>query len=138
MVQQQQLCCPNLPTCPPSRPQHAATCLLVFAAVLFAKATADGNAAALDKALEALQAFLEKAPEAMAGRFAGTVSSNIVKKTCGARPSTATKGIDCLMGLVELEQADKVLVSRAVGVPQGVHAPNVLHASRTMLAVRGS
>lgn len=82
-----------------------------FAAGLFAKATTDGNAAALDKALEALQAFLEKAPEAMAARFAGTVSSNIVKKTCGARASTAAKGIDCLMGLVELEQGEKVLVS---------------------------
>jgi hypothetical protein len=57
-----------------------------------------------------LQAFLEKASDSAAARFAGSVSSNIVKKTCGARPSTAAKGIDCLMGLVELEQADKVLV----------------------------
>lgn len=90
------------------------------AAGLFAKATTDGNAAALDKALEALQAFLEKAPEPMAARFAGTVSSNIVKKTCGARASTAAKGIDCLMGLVELEQAEKVLVSSAAAeVQQG-------------------
>lgn len=77
---------------------------------LFPKATTDGNAAALDKALEALQAFLEKAPDGAAARFAGSVSSNIVKKTCGARPSTAAKGVDCLMGLVELEQAEKVLV----------------------------
>lgn len=77
---------------------------------MFSKAITDGNAAALDKALEALQAYLEKAPETAAGRFAGSVSSTIVKKTCGARPSTAAKGIDCLLGLVELEQADKVLV----------------------------
>jgi cytoskeleton-associated protein 5 len=78
---------------------------------VFSKATADGNAAALDKALDALQAYLGKAPESAAARFAGSVSSNIVKKTCGARPSTAAKGIDCLLGLVELEQADKVMVS---------------------------
>lgn len=81
------------------------------AAGVFSKATTDGNAAALDKALEALQAYLEKAPDTAAARFAGSVSSNIVKKTCGARPSTAAKGIDCLLGLVELEQAEKVLVS---------------------------
>jgi hypothetical protein len=94
---------------------------LLSTAGLFAKATTDGNAAALDKALEALQAFLEKAPESMAGRFAGTVSNNIVKKTCGARPSTAAKGIDCLMGLVELEQGEKVLVRQLLSCHH-VHA----------------
>jgi hypothetical protein len=77
---------------------------------LFPKASADGNAAALDKALEALQAFLEKASDAAASRIAGTVSSNIVAKSLGARPSTVAKGNDCLAAFVEAEQAEKVTV----------------------------
>lgn len=78
---------------------------------VFPKACADGNAAALDKALEALQAFLAKATDSAAGRIAGSASANIVAKALGARPSTMAKGIDCLMGFVELEQAEKITVS---------------------------
>jgi hypothetical protein len=63
----------------------------------------------------------------MAGRFAGTVSNNIVKKTCGARPSTAAKGIDCLMGLVELEQGEKVLVRQLLSCHH-VHAKHAAHS----------
>lgn len=96
--------------------------LVAVAASVFSKATTDGNAAALDKALEALQAYLEKAPESAAARFAGSVSSNIVKKTCGARPSTAAKGSDCLLGLVELEQAEKVMVRRVGTAPASTPA----------------
>lgn len=80
------------------------------AAGVFGKASADGNAAALDKALEALQAYLEKASDAAASRIAGTVCSNIVSKALGARPSTVLKGIDCLMAFVEAEQAEKATV----------------------------
>lgn len=92
-------------------PSELSSCLPSSAVSVFPKACADGNAAALDKALEALQAFLEKASEAMAGRIAGSASNNIVGKALGARPSTVSKGIDCMMGFVELEQADKVTVS---------------------------
>jgi cytoskeleton-associated protein 5 len=77
---------------------------------VFPKASADGNAAALDKALEALQAFLEKASDAAASRIAGTVCSNIVSKSLGSRPSTVAKGNDCLAAFVEVEQAAKVTV----------------------------
>lgn len=87
----------------------------IFAAGLFAKATSDGNAAALDKALEALQVFLAKVPDSTAARISGSVSSNLVKKTCGARPSTASKGIDCLIGLVEVQQAEKIMASTQRG-----------------------
>jgi cytoskeleton-associated protein 5 len=77
---------------------------------VFTKASADGNAAALDKALEALQAFLEKASDAAASRIAGTVCSNIVAKSLGARPSTVAKGNDCLAAFVDAEQAEKATV----------------------------
>lgn len=77
---------------------------------MFAKATTDGNAAALDKALEALQAFLEKAGDDRAGRIAGSVCSNLVSKSLGARAGTAAKGTECLMAFVELEQAEKATV----------------------------
>lgn len=82
---------------------------------VFPKACTDGNAAALDKALEALQAFLEKASDSSASRIAGSASSNIVAKALGARSSTMAKGIDCLMGFVEVEQAEKVTVSADLG-----------------------
>eukprot|EP00882_Tetradesmus_deserticola_P019418 GHRQ01020900.1.p1 GENE.GHRQ01020900.1~~GHRQ01020900.1.p1 ORF type:complete len:197 (+),score=46.47 GHRQ01020900.1:338-928(+) len=84
-------------------------CLATFVPV-FSKASADGNAAALDKALEALEAFLEKASDAAAGRIVGTVCSNIVGKSLGARPSTVAKGVDCLAAFVVVEQAEKVTV----------------------------
>jgi len=69
---------------------------------------------------------LEKAPEGAAARIAGSVSSNIVKKTCGARPSTAAKGVDCLVGLVELEQAEKVMVSSSNMGHGGLFQPSGL------------
>lgn len=43
-------------------------CVLFYAAPLFAKAVADGNANGMDKALEALLEFLRKAPEQLASR----------------------------------------------------------------------
>jgi cytoskeleton-associated protein 5 len=89
---------------------YAYCCLLCSAVSVFPKASADGNAAALDKALEALQAFLEKASDSAASRIAGTVCSNIVSKSLGARPSTVAKGNDCLAAFVEVEQAEKVTV----------------------------
>lgn len=110
--------------------------LVAVAASVFSKATTDGNAAALDKALEALRAYLEKAPEGAAARFAGSVSSNIVKKTCGARPSTAAKGTDCLLGLVEVEQAEKVMVRRVDTSPASTPAQAAGAAPRALRTAR--
>lgn len=57
-----------------------------------------------------MQAFLEKASDAAASRIARSVSSNIVAKALGSRPSTVAKGNDCLAAFVEVEQAEKVTV----------------------------
>jgi hypothetical protein len=80
------------------------------AAEIFPKACADGNAAALDTALEALQALAGIASEGMLSRVAGSCCGNIVSKALGARPSTAAKGVDCILALIEAEQAGKVMV----------------------------
>lgn len=83
-------------------------------APVFGKATADGNAAALDKALEALAAWLDKASDAAAGRVASNTCANIVAKALGARAATAAKGVDALVAFVEAEQADKATVRRVL------------------------
>jgi hypothetical protein len=85
-------------------PSHPAT------AAILPKACADGNAAALDKALEALAALLPKASDAAAGRMVGTASGNIVAKCLGARPGTAAKGTECLKLFVEAECGERVVV----------------------------
>lgn len=77
---------------------------------IFPKACADGNAAALDTALEALQALAGIASESMLSRVSSSCCSNIVSKALGARPSTAAKGVDCILALIEAEQAEKVMV----------------------------
>ncbi|KAF6262791.1 armadillo-type protein [Scenedesmus sp. NREL 46B-D3] len=100
------------------------------------KASADGNAAALDKALEALQAFLEKASDATASRIAGTVCSNIVGKSLGARPSTAVKGVDCLAAFVEVEQAEKVTTALVAGYSHKVPKVVVGALDATLTLVR--
>jgi hypothetical protein len=83
------------------------------AAPLLPKACADGNAAALDKGLEALAALLPKASDALAARMVSGSSTNIVAKCLGARPGTAAKGTECLKQFVEAECGEKVVVSRA-------------------------
>jgi len=84
---------------------------LVSAVGVFPKASAEGNAAALDKALEALAAWLDKASETAAARIAHSTCSNIVSKALGARPSTAAKGTDCLAAFIVAEQSEKATVS---------------------------
>jgi hypothetical protein len=84
--------------------------VMICLGALLPKACADGNAAALDKALEALTAWLDKASEGAAARAAGTACSAIVSKALGARPATVARGLDCLMGFVAAEQAEKAMV----------------------------
>jgi hypothetical protein len=80
------------------------------AASLMPKACADGNAAALDKALEALVVLLGRTNEQLAARMVSGCSLNIVTKCLGARAGTAAKGADCLMAFIEVECGDKVVV----------------------------
>lgn len=80
------------------------------AAEIFPKACSDGNAAALDKALEAVLAFLGVASDQLVSRIARSSAASIVAKCLGARPSTQAKGIDALLAFVEAEAGDKVVV----------------------------
>eukprot|EP00775_Hariotina_reticulata_P007310 gene7310-7523_t len=82
---------------------------------VFPKATAEGNAAALDKALEALAAWLDKASDSAAARIAHSSCNNIVSKALGARPSTATKGMDCLAAFIVAEQSEKATAALIEG-----------------------
>jgi len=81
------------------------------AASVLPKACADGNAAALDKALEAMATLLARCSDQLASRMVGAASGNIVTKCLGARPGTAAKGTECLLLFVEAECGDKVVVS---------------------------
>jgi hypothetical protein len=87
------------------------------AAAVLPKACADGNAAALDKALEAMAALLARASDQTAGRMANTASGNIVPKCLGARAGTAAKGTECLLLFVEAECGEKVVVSSCWAAP---------------------
>jgi hypothetical protein len=99
---------------------------LVSAVGVFPKASAEGNAAALDKALEALAAWLDKASETAAARIAHSTCSNIVSKALGARPSTAAKGTDCLAAFIVAEQSEKATVSFSC---QTVHSASTRSAA---------
>ncbi|PNH12606.1 Protein MOR1 [Tetrabaena socialis] len=85
-------------------------------APLFAKAVAESNAAAVDKALDALAAFLSKATEQQASRICERVCSTMVAKCLSARTSTLTRALEAMLFFVELEQADKVTESLIVGL----------------------
>lgn len=84
------------------------------AAEIFPKACSDSNAAALDKALDAVVAFLSVASDQLAAKIARSTASSIVAKCLGARVSTQQKGIDVLLAFVEAEQADKAMVSSSM------------------------
>ncbi|KAK9814323.1 hypothetical protein WJX72_004049 [[Myrmecia] bisecta] len=75
-------------------------------APLFVKGVGDSNAAALDKALDALQTFLEKANEQLAAKIAPPVCSALVSKVLKQRPGTVKRAGDVFLGFMELEQAD--------------------------------
>ncbi|KAL3133794.1 hypothetical protein ABBQ32_008271 [Trebouxia sp. C0010 RCD-2024] len=75
------------------------------------KGTTDTNAAALDKCLEALQIFLEKANEGHATRIAGPICSTLASKVLKQRPGTVQRAKDVYIAFCELEQADTVVES---------------------------
>eukprot|EP00887_Chlorella_sp_A99_P000367 scaffold13.g367.t1 len=76
---------------------------------LLPKAVGDANANVMDKALDTLCAFLEKATEEQAGRLAGPVASTIAAKALKARPATVSKAADACLLLVELECQEAVV-----------------------------
>jgi cytoskeleton-associated protein 5 len=84
-------------TPPPSQPFPKTT-----TAPLFAKAAADGNAAALDRALEALVAFLGKAPPALIeSQVAPRTCAALASKCLAARPATAARALEALLLMAE-------------------------------------
>ena len=108
------------------------------AATLLAKASSDSNAAALDKALDAVLGYLTCASEAGAARWAAVVlclrflrrqsatqalrrgcpscrlaapfCAALVKSNLKQRPGTVSKCSEICVALVELEQAETVVV----------------------------
>ncbi|KAK9818850.1 hypothetical protein WJX81_005118, partial [Elliptochloris bilobata] len=84
---------------------------------LLAKASSDSNAAALDKALEAVLSYLSCAGEAAAARLAAPFCAALVKSNLKQRPATVKMCSEICLALVELEQADTVVehVVRAFG-----------------------
>ncbi|GIL58886.1 hypothetical protein Vafri_13702 [Volvox africanus] len=85
-------------------------------APLFPKAVTESNAAAIDKALDALNAFLAKATEQHASRICEKTCGNIVAKCLSARTSTLTRVLDTTLLFIELEQADKVMEALVSGL----------------------
>ncbi|KAL0028272.1 hypothetical protein WJX79_006476 [Trebouxia sp. C0005] len=76
---------------------------------LFVKGVADTNAAALDKCLEALQVYLQKANESHATRIAAPVSAILATKVLKQRPGTVQRAKDVYLSFCELEQADTIV-----------------------------
>jgi len=69
---------------------------------LLAKAAADGNAAALDRGLEALVAFLAKAPGPLVeSHVAPRACAALASKCLAARPATAAKAAEALLLFAE-------------------------------------
>lgn len=76
---------------------------------VFSKAVGDSNANVMDKALDALCAYLQKSDEAHAARIAGAVCSSICSKCLKSRPATLNKAIEGCLLFVELEQQAAVM-----------------------------
>eukprot|EP00198_Chlamydomonas_reinhardtii_P006227 XP_001695563.1 microtubule associated protein [Chlamydomonas reinhardtii] len=100
-------------------------------APLFAKAVSEPNAAAVDKALDALSAFLSKASEQHASRICERTCANMVAKCLSARTSTLTRVLEVMLLFVELEQADKVTEALVVGLSN--KNPKVVVAALEMI-----
>ncbi|KAG2491479.1 hypothetical protein HYH03_010264 [Edaphochlamys debaryana] len=85
-------------------------------APLFNKAVAEPNAAAVDKALDALQAFLGKATEQHASRICERTCATMVTKCLSARTSTVQRVMEAMLLFIELEQAEKVTEALLTGL----------------------
>lgn len=93
---------------------------------LLPKAAGDSNANVMDKAVEALVAYLEKADEPLAARIADRASAVLASKCLKGKPATVAKAGEACMLLIELEQQAAVIeaVLKAFGdkVPKVVLA----------------
>lgn len=101
------------------------------AAEIFPKACADGNAAALDKGLEALAAFSSVASEAAVARIARSSAANIAAKTFGARAGQRAPAVAMLPPQVHCDQG----ASAQRGVV-GHLCERCDRVGQTMLAIR--
>ncbi|KDD73569.1 hypothetical protein H632_c2048p1, partial [Helicosporidium sp. ATCC 50920] len=79
--------------------------ILAESAPLFAKGAGDANANVMDKALEALCAWLAIASESQASRIADGTCVAVASKCLKARAGTAAKAQEALLLFVELECA---------------------------------
>eukprot|EP00201_Polytomella_parva_P018754 CAMPEP_0175065696 /NCGR_PEP_ID=MMETSP0052_2-20121109/16081_1 /TAXON_ID=51329 ORGANISM="Polytomella parva, Strain SAG 63-3" /NCGR_SAMPLE_ID=MMETSP0052_2 /ASSEMBLY_ACC=CAM_ASM_000194 /LENGTH=235 /DNA_ID=CAMNT_0016332285 /DNA_START=21 /DNA_END=724 /DNA_ORIENTATION=- len=102
------------------------SCLSTFAG-FFAKAVVDSNAAAQDKAVEALSAFLQKCPDTLASRIVDKTCAGLVNKCLTGRPSTSQRAYECLLLFIEVEQAERVLEQLIIGFDNKV--PKVVVAA---------
>ncbi|KAJ9516595.1 hypothetical protein QJQ45_015220 [Haematococcus lacustris] len=105
-------------------------CLTEFAG-LFNKAVADSNAAAQDKALDALNTFLIKANEQLVSKYVDKVVANIVGKALNGRTGTVQRATEALLCYIELEQSSAVVDGLLAGLKNKV--PKIVVASIDVL-----
>ncbi|PRW20522.1 microtubule associated isoform A [Chlorella sorokiniana] len=99
---------------------------------LLAKAVGDSNANVMDKAVEALVAYLEKADEGLAARIAGPAAAVLASKCLKGKPATVAKTGEACMLLIELEQ--QAVVIEAVLKAFGDKVPKVVLAAVDIVA----
>lgn len=85
--------------------------ILDEAGPLLSKCIGDANANAMDKALDALCAWLKKADESQASRIVSSVCSTIAVKCLKARPGTVAKATEACLLFIELEEQASVIES---------------------------
>ena len=82
---------------------------------VLAKALADSNAPAQEKALDLMSAHLRRTDEAFAGRFSGAIMKSVVQKCFNGRAGTVGKATEVSMLLVELGEAEEVVAAFMAG-----------------------
>ena len=82
---------------------------------VLAKALADSNAPAQEKALDLMSAHLRRTDEAFAGRFSGAIMKSVVQKCLNGRAGTVGKATEVSMLLVELGEAEEVVAAFMAG-----------------------
>ncbi|KAL4854812.1 hypothetical protein ACK3TF_004509 [Chlorella vulgaris] len=71
---------------------------------LLVKAVGDSNANVMDKAVETLVTYLEKADEGIAARVAAPIAGVLASKCLKGKPATVARTGEACMQLIELEQ----------------------------------
>ncbi|GFH15736.1 uncharacterized protein HaLaN_12024, partial [Haematococcus lacustris] len=92
---------------------------------------ADSNAAAQDKALDALNTFLFKANEQLVSKYVDKVVANIVGKALNGRTGTVQRATEALLCYIELEQSSAVVDGLLAGLKNKV--PKIVVASIDVL-----